>query len=67
MTPEQALAKAIQAAGGTVKVAKACEVTPQAVSQWRICPSRHVYKVAALSEGLIAAAALRPDMFGAAA
>jgi hypothetical protein len=62
---EPTLAKAIKAAGGTVKVAEACGITPQAVSQWEMCPTRHVHRVASM--GRVSARKLRPDMFGEAA
>jgi DNA-binding transcriptional regulator YdaS (Cro superfamily) len=66
MTRKEALRAAIEKAGGPTKVAEACGITPQAVSQWDECPSRHVHRVSALTGGEIPASVLRPDMFEAA-
>lgn len=45
MTPEKALAEAARIMGGKTKLARALNVTPQALSQWTICPPKYVLKV----------------------
>lgn len=36
-------------AGGVTAVAKACEVSPQAVSKWKYVPAKHARKVAIMA------------------
>jgi len=47
---------------GIVKLAQACGVTHQCVSQWRRVPAHHVLKVEAATG--ISRHLLRPDIFG---
>lgn len=45
MTPEKALDAACEAAGTKTALAKALDVSPQAVQQWKRVPQRHVLRV----------------------
>ena len=56
---DQVLLSLIEKRGGTKRIADACGVTTQAVSQWRRVPRRHVETVAAIFG--IPADRLRPD------
>lgn len=51
--------------GGTVKVAKFCGVSKQAVSSWkdRGVPEGSAYKITILTRGQITVDWLRPDLF----
>ena len=60
---EHALELAIEKAGGTTKLARAIGgITPQAVSQWKVCPVNRVIQVETLTG--ISRHELRPDIFG---
>lgn len=62
-----AIERICELAGGQIKVAKALEVTPQAVNLWvrtgRVPPER-VLALERLSNGTISRHELRPDVFG---
>lgn len=62
---EEALAKAIKAAGSSKALAQALGVSAQAVSQWRRVPHMHVLTVERLFG--VPRHELRPDIFGEAA
>jgi len=53
---------AISAAGGASVVAKACELTRQAVCKWESIPPKHVLTVERLSG--VSRHELRPDIYG---
>lgn len=60
---EQALKTAIELAGGATKLARALgDITPQAISQWDVCPVGRVLRVEELTG--VSRHELRPDMFG---
>lgn len=62
---EQALEIAIDRAGGATKLAKAIGgITPQAISQWKVCPVNRVVQVEGATG--ISRHELRPDIFGVA-
>ncbi len=54
--------KAIEAAGGTIKLAKRLGITRQAVEQWCIVPAERVLAVEAASG--VSRYLLRPDIYG---
>jgi DNA-binding transcriptional regulator YdaS (Cro superfamily) len=58
---EQALALAIQAAGGVKALGHMLGISHQAVGQWRICPPRRVLEVERASG--ISRFDLRPDIY----
>ncbi|MFG1341862.1 transcriptional regulator [Xanthobacter autotrophicus] len=58
---EQALALAIEAAGGVKALGHMLGITHQAVGQWRICPPRRVLEVERASG--ISRFDLRPDIY----
>lgn len=60
---EQALKTAIELAGGATKLARALGgITPQAISQWEVCPVGRVIRVEELTG--VSRHDLRPDVFG---
>lgn len=63
MTPREALAKAIELAGGPSKVAASMGIKPQAVSQWEQCPDRRVLALEQLTGGQVTRSQLRPDLY----
>lgn len=66
MKPDQALEKAIQAAGSQSALARACGVTQQAVQQWAATgrvPATRVQSVISAAGGAVSAEDLRPDVF----
>ena len=60
-----ALERAIKAAGGTGALAKAINVTSQAISQWDRVPAERVLAVEAASHGQVTRNDLRPDLYPA--
>lgn len=66
MTPKNALARAIELAGGPGMVGKAFEppISSQAVSQWEIAPPARVKRLVELCGGEVTEHDLRPDIFG---
>jgi DNA-binding transcriptional regulator YdaS (Cro superfamily) len=58
---DQALILAIQAAGGTAKLARKLGIKSQAISQWRRCPPKRAMDVAKASG--IPLHVLRPDLY----
>lgn len=65
LTPEQALARVIEIAGGPAAVGKALDISSQAVSQWVIAPPGRVKGLVELGKGEVNEQDLRPDIFGA--
>lgn len=57
--------RAIRAAGGTGKVAKACGITSQAVSQWGKVPAHHVLALEKAGDGRVPRHEIRPDIYPA--
>lgn len=66
MTPEEALAKAIEIAGGPTVVGKAFDppISSQAVSQWKVAPPKRVKRLAELARGEVTEHDLAPELFG---
>lgn len=56
------LKKALDAAGGPVKLARALGIVPSAVTQWTRVPPRHLPRVEQITG--IAGRELRPDLYG---
>lgn len=61
---KDALARAIQAAGGVARLAEALGIRPQAVSQWHEAPALRVIAIEAATAGRVTRYDLRPDVFG---
>jgi len=60
---EHALKRALEKIGGTARLAVAIgSITPQAISQWKVCPVMRVLAVEAATG--ISRHELRPDVFG---
>lgn len=57
------LAKAIQAAGGPAKLARALGVKSQAISQWKRVPAERVIAVETATDGKVSRHELRPDIY----
>lgn len=62
----EALQKAIEAAGGPASLARHIGVTTQAVSQWKHAPAKRVRAIESATGGLVSRYELRPDVFGTA-
>jgi DNA-binding transcriptional regulator YdaS (Cro superfamily) len=60
-----ALKRAIEAAGGTGKLAAALGIKSQAVSQWRRVPGERVIAVERATGGAVTRHELRPDLYPA--
>lgn len=60
---DSALENAITAAGGTAALARAINVTPQAISQWERVPAERVIAVEDASGGKVTRSDLRPDLY----
>jgi DNA-binding transcriptional regulator YdaS (Cro superfamily) len=60
----EALNEARIASGGSSAIARALDLTPQAVSQWRAVPAERVLDVERISG--VSRYRLRPDVFGCA-
>lgn len=63
LTMEDALREAIRLAGSVGAIARACGVSPQAVSQWRTTPPQHVIAIAKAVGFQKAPHDLRPDLY----
>lgn len=59
---DSTLKKAIEGAGGTANLARALNITTQAISQWSRVPADRVIQVEKLSG--VSRYKLRPDVFG---
>src|SRR5579883_7076 len=62
---DDALERAILEAGGVAALARAINVTPQAVSQWDRVPAERAIAVEKATEGRISRHELRPDLYPA--
>ena len=67
-TPEDALRRAIDAAGGPAEVARFITarfepITAQAVCGWRVCPPRRVLQLEAAASGKVTRHELRPELY----
>ena len=60
---DTALQKAIKVAGGTAALARAINVTPQAISQWERVPAERVLAVEAATQDAVKRQELRPDLY----
>ena len=66
MTPQEALAKAVQEIGGYSATARALGLkTAWAVQKWRQCPAERVLTVVVACEGAVTPHDLRPDLYPA--
>ncbi|MDX2224926.1 MAG: pyruvate, phosphate dikinase [Rhodospirillaceae bacterium] len=63
---DTALERAITEAGGVAALARAINVTPQAVSQWDRVPAERVLAVETATAGKVSRHDLRPDLYPAA-
>jgi DNA-binding transcriptional regulator YdaS (Cro superfamily) len=61
MTPEQALLEAVRRVGSRAALARELGVSKQAAQEWRIAPSRHVWKIARATG--LTHRELRPDLY----
>jgi pyruvate,orthophosphate dikinase len=64
---DDALERAITQVGGVAALARAINVTPQAVSQWDRVPAERALAVEKATDGEISRHALRPDLYPATA
>ncbi|MCB2109313.1 MAG: helix-turn-helix domain-containing protein, partial [Rhodobacteraceae bacterium] len=62
---DSALERAIVEAGGVAALARAINVTPQAVSQWDRIPAERVIAVETATNGKVTRHQLRPDLYPA--
>ncbi|WP_454021274.1 Cro/CI family transcriptional regulator [Azospirillum sp. Marseille-Q6669] len=60
---DPALTKAINRAGGAVKLGSRLGISSQAVSQWKRCPPERVLQVEDATNGEVARHELRPDLY----
>lgn len=60
---DQALARAIEKAGGTKELARSLGITPQAISQWKRCPAQRAIDVERATGGEVRRQDLRPDFY----
>lgn len=60
---DEALERAIDAAGGATKLADTIGVTRQAISQWDRCPAERVIAVERAAEKRVTRHELRPDLY----
>ncbi|MGE4061978.1 MAG: pyruvate, phosphate dikinase [Rhodospirillaceae bacterium] len=61
---DNALERAITEAGGVTALARAINVTPQAISQWDRVPAERAIAVEQATKGKVTRQELRPDLFG---
>jgi len=61
---DNALERAVTEAGGVTALARAINVTPQAISQWDRVPAERVIAVEQATKGRVTREELRPDLFG---
>jgi len=61
---DAALLRAIEAAGGTAALAKALNLSSQAISQWARVPAERVLEVERATAGAVSRYELRPDVYG---
>jgi DNA-binding transcriptional regulator YdaS (Cro superfamily) len=62
LSPEEALADAIEKAGNASELSRRLNVTPQAVGQWTVCPALRVLDVERITG--VSRHDLRPDVYG---
>lgn len=60
---DSTLAEAIKAANGQEAVARACNVSRQAVAQWRRAPPDHVITISRATGYKFTPHAIRPDLY----
>lgn len=60
---DAALERAIEAAGGPVKLGAELEITSQAISQWDRCPAERVIAVERACARTVTRQELRPDIY----
>ena len=60
---DEALERAIVAAGGTATLARRLGVSPQAISQWQRVPAERVIEVSQATNGTVSRRELRPDIY----
>ena len=59
----EALEKAIEAAGGPAVLGRALGISSQAISQWEQVPANRVLAVEAATDGAVTRHELRPDLY----
>ena len=65
ISPEEALQKAIEAAGGKSELANTLGIKVQSINDWKRCPAERAAAVAKASKGAVTCRQLRPDVFPA--
>lgn len=61
---ERSLKKALKLIGGPVALSRILDITPQAISQWKRAPVRHVLKIERATDEEVTRHQLRPDIYG---
>jgi DNA-binding transcriptional regulator YdaS (Cro superfamily) len=56
--------KVVDAAGGTTRLAEILGIRPQAVSQWKVIPVKHVLAIEKALRSKITRYQMRPDIYG---
>lgn len=59
----EALKRAIEIIGGLTATGRGCNIRPQAVAQWEICPAARVLQIEKLTGGSISRHDLRADLY----
>lgn len=65
MNAQDALALAIERAGGAAALARRLGISRQAIAQWSVAPAERVFAIEQASGGAVTMQQLRPDMFQA--
>ena len=60
---EDMTSRAIEVAGGPAAASRACGVTRQAVSQWKVVPPEHVIALSSAGGYQVTPHRLRPDIY----
>jgi DNA-binding transcriptional regulator YdaS (Cro superfamily) len=60
---DEALTRAIEAAGGPAKLGREIGASSQAISQWKRCPAERVIAVERAVGGKVTRDQLRPDLY----
>lgn len=60
---EEAIDRAISLVGGPAEMARKCDVSIQAVTQWGVCPHHRVLQIERLTHRKVTRHELRPDLY----